>query len=160
MSTPKLLTTKAQRLRYLTVKKLMTDSPWELAKAIGLSYTGDMCPVPHGGMWYYAKTWRTNEEAPYVRCYPGDGAFAVEHGIIYRPTQEQVLSAFKCCDVDPATAEPTLTYMEIESLVAYRGTEQDDMQWFEKDEQRHNDFNEFQICRVIRYYLNQIIPED
>jgi len=119
-----------------------------------------MNPVPHGGMWYDSRTWRTHEETAYVRVYPGDGAFAVEHGTLYRPKLETLHSALKCCDVSVELGDPALIHAEIEAVASYCGTEQDDMRWFEKDERHHHDFNEFQICRVICDYLRQTIPED
>jgi hypothetical protein len=139
----------------------MEGSPWELAKAIGLGYGGDMNPVPHGGLWYDYSRWETHGEAAYTRCYPADGAFAVERGTIYKPDAKTIASAYNCCGIHLADVPEELrTRVEIESVVAHSSTEQDDMQWFEKDENHYDDFNEFKICRLIREYLNQTIPED
>lgn len=43
------MTTKTRKL---TIKALRTRSPWEIASELGLRYSGDMNPIPHGGYFY------------------------------------------------------------------------------------------------------------
>jgi hypothetical protein len=52
----------------LTIKQLRTRPAYEIAKQLGLGYTGDSSPIPHGGTFYETNNW--NEHGNFVERNP------------------------------------------------------------------------------------------
>jgi len=71
--------------REALVKRLIEDSPHEIAKDLGLCYTGDMNPYDHDGTFYSTADWADHDYAECLRLYRGDGSLFVERGVIHRP---------------------------------------------------------------------------
>jgi hypothetical protein len=137
-----------------TIKSLREDSPWDIAKKFGLHYSGDLCPVPHGGMWYRTKNWVSGDRANAIRISESEGTLWVELIAITR-IERDLESVKKYADWESAkshcTTSESVACWEIESFACYSGSEVLACQTFNSDNGRGcGNFPEFQIMRSVR----------
>lgn len=140
-----------------TIKVLRQDSPWAIAEKFGLHYSGDMCPVPHGGYWYSAKNWREFGYANAISISESEGVLLVESITINR-VESNLDSMKKFSDFDSVVADcesrgfpANIDLLEIEGFASYCGVEVDGTITFESDNGKNwGEFPEFQIMKAVR----------
>ena len=82
----------------ITIKALMENSPWEVAKANGLNYNGDMNFIPHGGYFYSTSNWKEYGycSAIEIDCeFDGSDASIIEYITIGKLSDDGFVSALK-----------------------------------------------------------------
>ncbi len=130
------MTTKTRKL---TIKALRTRSPWEIASELGLRYSGDMNPIPHGGYFYNTHNWETYGYSEIVRFQESEGVLYLETGTVVWDYDKTVIS-------DPVTPE-----ILIECVESCWGAEIDNSQEFRSDNGKGwGDFPEFRIMQAAR----------
>lgn len=137
-----------------TIKSLREDSPWDIAEKFGLHYSGDCCPVPHGGFWYESKNWREHGYANAIRISESEGTLWVEEITINR-IERDLESVKKSCDWESAaehcTTPEVIACWEIEAFESYWGADVDQSRTFESDNGKDwGAFPEFQIMKAVR----------
>lgn len=156
----------------ITIKALCQSSPWDIAKANRLEYSGDGSPIPHGGVWYETSNWEEHGYAECVRIQESEGTLWVESGTINKSCDPaDRISALNCCGwtIDNDNDRPgqvrqhgqepiELTpQIEIESVLAYSGMEVSIRETFQE---RENGFDETAIMRIVKRLLLAIVPPD
>ena len=116
----------------LTAKVLESDSPWEIAKDLGIHYTGDVNPFDHDGCFYELSNWKEYGYACVVRVMRYDGRIAWEAGTVNWTSPAHMEDAYRCCgvDADELTADSRAN-AEVECLLAYSGMEVDSSKEFD-----------------------------
>lgn len=154
----------------LTIKALRERSPWEIAKAMGIEYTGDMNPVPHGGTFYSLANWQKHDYADCVHFSESEGTLWVEHSHVGR-SEKQLPAAFKswCWELQPDGVNVvagnvwiTLTpQIEFEALLSYCGIECPSMRYtFKSDNGKDwGTFPEFQIFKAAKPLIESLQTE-
>lgn len=153
------MTTKT---RSLTIKALRTRSPWEIAAELGLRYSGDLNPIPHGGYFYSTKAWEAYGYAEIVKFSESEGILYLESRTINRPsnTSDNEILGYSGWTIDTDTGEVISEYDKsvvsdtvtpeilIECIEGYCGSECDFRYRFSSDNGKDwGDFPEFQIMR-------------
>lgn len=155
----------ATKTRKLTIKSLRTRSPWEIASELGIRYSGDMNPIPHGGYFYNTHNWESYGYSEVVRFQESEGILYLETGTINRPSKEsdsQILahSGWKIdsesgevvCEYDGTIVADSVTpEILIECVESYWGMEIDNSHQFRSDNGKNwGDFPEFRIMQSAR----------
>lgn len=107
-------------------ERLASLSGWDVAKELGLSYSGDSDPIRHGGVFYDPSRWDDWEHAPAVEFWWDDDSdrLMVSPGSINKPDADDMATAFRCCDVpEEAQGNPEA---QIEACRGAWGLEPDD----------------------------------
>jgi hypothetical protein len=118
----------------LTIKALCEDSPWEIAKRLGIGYFGDMNPFNHNGHFYSTADWAEYGYASCVRISHYDGLICAESGTIRKP--DDLSDAFRCGGWERDDEDPSKLVqggyviditpdVEIECVMDYYGMEVD-----------------------------------
>ena len=160
------MTTKTRKL---TIKALRTRSPWEIASELGLRYSGDMNPIPHGGYFYNTHNWETYGYSEIVRFQESEGVLYLETGTINRPSNksdaEILVVRFQesegvlyletgtvVWDYDKTViSDPVTPEILIECVESCWGAEIDNSQEFRSDNGKGwGDFPEFRIMQAAR----------
>lgn len=152
----------------ITIKALCQSSPWDIAEANRLEYSGDCNPIPHGGVWYETSNWEEHGYAECVRIQESEGTLWVESGTINKPSKDEGrLAALNCCGwmLDDEEINHVRQHgehsveltpqIEIESVLAYSGMEVDSSETFQE---RENGFDETAIMRIVKRMLLAIVP--
>lgn len=101
-----------------TIEKTITD-PYELAKALGLSYVGDV-NLEYGGLFFETSNWEEHQYATALRITDldsgcgFDGGLMIERICIIKP--DNMGPALDCCGWD---GEELTVEMEIEACMSY-----------------------------------------
>jgi len=98
--------------------RMVSGSPWEIAKDLGIHYTGDMSPIPHGGMFYNSHNWDRYGYADCVSIYELDGKIFIECGTINK--SDDLTNALACIGQSADTAD---ILVQIEACESYDGYE-------------------------------------
>lgn len=150
----------------LTIKALRERSPWEIAKALGIEYTGDMNPVPHGGTFYSLWHWEKHDYADCVHFSESEGTLWVEHSHVCR-SLKQLPAAFKSWGwkiSDGGVSDnhrgwtPITPQIEFEALLSYCGIECPSMRYTFKSDNRKDwgEFPEFQIFKAAKPLIESL----
>ena len=126
-----------------TINALRTESPWSIAERLGIDYSGDMSPIPHGGYFYCADRWLSEGVAETVEFDEYENRVQVTLGTINRGDIDDMKKALRCCGwryacptLDDcavgivnehdgsivADDDATITRVEIEASKAYYGS--------------------------------------
>ena len=119
-------------------------NPWELAQLLSTSeceiqFTGDMDPFSHGGTFYENSNWNEYGYASCVRFEDIDGKTLVSMATINKPDDDEMKSAYKCCDTPSEFRDSTVG--QIEACLGYFGAETEEdfsgryEQWFGEDDE-------------------------
>lgn len=153
------------KTRKLTIKALRTRSPWEIASELGIRYSGDMNPVPHGGYFYNVHNWESYGYAEIVRFCETEGELFLESGTINRPSGKsdaEILgnsgweidseSGAVVCSYDKTIVADLVTpEILIECIESHYGAECDTLETFNSDNGKDwGDFPEFRIMQAAR----------
>ncbi len=106
----------------LTNDQLADMTPWDIARHLGIGYSGDMNPLEHGGFFYDHRDW---DAWGYARCVefwedPDTGELVVQPGTIHRP--DDMTSAFECCGISDIDDRNNV-HCQIECCRDYYGIE-------------------------------------
>ena len=135
----------------LTIKSLRTESPWEIAKRLGIHYSGDLNSIPHGGYYYETKNWESYGYCEFVRFQESEGVLYVELGTVNRPND--MLPALKCIGME-SNEDSDDPHVQIEACMAYGHYDIDEtMQWRSDNAKSWGDFPEFQIYQRARPHI-------
>lgn len=103
-------------------------SPWDIAKLLGVHFTGDLSPFDHGGTFYDTSNWREHGYADCVSFWtdPETDETVVECGTINRTDVDAALECYGLTAED--LREDNRDCAEIESCLSHSGSETcDDM---------------------------------
>lgn len=113
-------------------QELSSLSAWDIANRIGIHYSGDCSPIPHGGFFYDAKDW---EQYGYANCIEfwidpdtTPDTLRITIGTIHKP--DDMSGAFECCDVPEA--ERSNIHAQIVACRDYNGIEPDEHQEYSR----------------------------
>jgi len=132
-------------MKTTTIKQLRDSSPWEIAEQLGVRYTGDMNPIPHGGCFYSVHNWEQGY-AEGVRFQESEGTLWVESVTINKKELGPALKSLDIFEHQPITKE-----LEIEAVLSYWGAEVDSSTVYASDNGKDwGEFPEFQIWKAAR----------
>lgn len=153
----------------LTIKQLRTRPAYEIAEQLGLSYSGDCSPIPHGGVFYETYNWAEYGYSNCVRIQESEGRLWVDCLTVNKPNSEDdrrsalESSGWKFCDdtdapglVSQSGGHPTeLTAdIEIDALLNSGGYEVDTGEEFKSDNGKSwGDFPEFKIWQYAKPHI-------
>jgi len=119
-------------------RELADLSGYDIARVLGCHYTGDVSPIPHGGIFYSVRNWSSYGYASCVEIEViahsvDEGIVLVTRGTIHRSDDEpRMLAALDCIGMrdewDRIASDPnngSIYHLEIEACRAYRGIEPD-----------------------------------
>lgn len=105
----------------ISIKKAMAMRPYELAKKLGIHYSGDVNPFNHGGMFFESKNWPVYGYAECVEFYQVGNVTNVCCATINKLEGDDLLSALCCASV------PDECHNNIEAIIyacySYAGCE-------------------------------------
>lgn len=136
----------------ITIKRLRTGNPWDIAKELGIRYSGDMNTIPHGGTYYETSNWEANGYCDFVRFQESEGTLYVELGTANRP--DDMLPALKCIGMDDSEESDNML-VQIEACLAYGHYDIDTCQTFESD--NGTDWGDFPEFRIYQYAKRHIV---
>lgn len=160
--------TQSKKTRSLTIKALVSRSPWEIAQSLGLGYSGDMSTIPHGGYYYSVADWSEYGYAECVKFTESEGTLYLESGTINKP--KDIRPAMECCGWSPDSEIPgnwvqnghsveLSPEMAIECAEAYRGMDIEQAHTFKSDNGKdYGNFPEWQIMRAARPWILGLAP--
>lgn len=160
---------KTTERKFPTMKSLIEDSPWEIAKKFGVHYSGDLCPVPHGGYWYETNHWQGHGYATAIQISESDGVLWVEERTINKPDSMTESLAFYGFRVSPEDSTRVVTdsgdefeltpSVEIEACMAY-GSENQRCRLFDSDNGKDwGNFPERKIMKAVQEFWPCLMSE-
>lgn len=146
---------KTTKRKFPTLKSLIEDSPWEIAKKFGVHYSGDLCPVPHGGYWYETNHWREHGYATAIQISKSEDILWVEERTINK--HDDLAAALRHSGFDPVISYPD--EVEIEACMAY-GSECDRHRRFVSDNGKDwGNFPEREIMKAVQEFWPCLMGE-
>lgn len=152
----------------LTIKALRERPPWEIAKAMGIEYIGDMNPVPHGGTFYSLANWK-HDYADCVHFSESEGTLWIEHSHVGKDLRK-LPAAFKSWgwelndgvfSHDGQHWQEVTPQMEFEVLLSYCGIDIPSMRYtFKSDNGKDwGTFPEFQIFKAAKPLIEALVDQ-
>ena len=110
----------------VTIKACMERPAWEIAETLGIGYSGDCSPVPHGGVFYSRHDWNCGyADAVEIWDDPDSDRVCVSIGIINKLEGADMDSAFDCIGIDVDDPLRANVDCQIDACRSYGGIEPD-----------------------------------
>ena len=141
--------------KQLTAEQLASMSAHDIAKQLGLGYSGDMNPIDHDGTFYETSNWQAYGYVSCLRFTRADGHLWVEYGTINRA--DDMAECLRTIGAESADS----VEVEIEACLATWGAEVSDdfggpySQMFNENE--HDDIDESEVWDSVVGWLYGLV---